>query len=56
MCLDPHRNQHSRQGGLGAQVLGGKDWLDLLQRHGGGGGAGQGVLGGKRGKVLLGQG
>lgn len=38
MGLDPHRNMHTRPSGLGAQVLGSKDRLDLLQKHGGGGG------------------
>lgn len=53
MGLDPYRNRHTGQRGLGAQVLGGKDRLDLLQKHGGRGGSDQGVLGGERNKVLL---
>lgn len=53
MCLDPYRDQHTRHRGLGAKVLGGKDRLDLLQKHGGGGGAMKGVLGGDRYNVLL---
>lgn len=53
MGMDPHRNQHTGHGGLGAQILGGKHRLNLLQKNGAGGGAGQGVLGGERDKVLL---
>lgn len=53
ICLDPYRDQQTRHRGLGTKVLGGKDRLDLLQKHRGGGGAGKGVLGGERYKVLL---
>lgn len=53
MCLDPYGDQHTRQRGLGARVLSGKDRLDLLQKHGGGSGAGNRVLGGERSEVLL---
>lgn len=49
MGLDAHRNQQARQGGVGAEVLGGKDGLDLLQQQGGRGGAGTGVDVGARG-------